>query len=90
VWVNPSGLTVSGVGSRKDPGYGEGVARWAWWVTPGREQKLAGWAEPGLKLGFGLFVSEKIVSIFFQNSLQIANPFDSNLNLNITQPLHVK
>jgi hypothetical protein len=37
-WVNPTRLTVSRVRSGKDPGYGEGVARWARWVAPGREK----------------------------------------------------
>jgi hypothetical protein len=50
-WCAPAGLTVSRVESGKDPGYGEGVARWAWSVTPGISQS-AGWAE--LKLaGWG-------------------------------------
>jgi hypothetical protein len=32
----------------------------------GEGKKSAGWAEPGLKLGFGPFSLEKIVSIFFK------------------------
>jgi hypothetical protein len=60
-WVNPAGLTIFRVGSGKDPGYGEGVARWAWWVASWAARKQregewkggVGWVGLGDQPGFG-------------------------------------
>jgi hypothetical protein len=73
-WVNPAGLTVSGVRSGKDPGYREGVAKWAWWVASCTMQKQRegewkggdGRAGLGFQLSFGPLSnrSEKILFLF--------------------------
>jgi hypothetical protein len=54
-WVNPAGLTVSEVGSGKVPGYEQGVARWAWWVTlwAARKQREGEWKGKAGRAGLG-------------------------------------